>query len=309
MRPCRPPAARPAGCPGVLRPRRPGLTFLPLLVDRRSPPERTLPPSADDELVRQECDGTRSHARKSGCAENLVAQGSTTRSSRWMTSCGEPVGQVARCGARRRPEGGRGVPDQALGERHARRRRRSRPRRRRRTRPRRRGPRPAAASDRPSTTARGGRRRRPRPGPAAPRANAIQSLRLGRRSAAGRHDGADRPPGDRVGDHVGRRRPRRSPPARPTTPRSSPPRACWPSRRSPARCPAPPATRLERGVDLDDLLDQRRVRVEAGIGGEQPGGVGEQHEQRRRRRGARRARRGGRCRRSGSRRRRRCRSR
>ena len=32
-------------------------------------------------------------------------------------------------------------------------------------------------------------------------------------------------------------------------------------------------------VDLDDLLDQRGVRVEPGIGGEQPGRVGEEHEQ------------------------------
>ena len=31
-------------------------------------------------------------------------------------------------------------------------------------------------------------------------------------------------------------------------------------------------------VDLDDLLDQRRARVEAGIGGEHAGRVGEQHE-------------------------------
>ena len=31
------------------RPRRPGLTFLPLLADRRSPPKRTLPPPVGDE--------------------------------------------------------------------------------------------------------------------------------------------------------------------------------------------------------------------------------------------------------------------
>ena len=46
---------------------------------------------------------------------------------------------------------------------------------------------------------------------------------------------------------------------------------------------APPRTGttgdgFERGVDLDDLLDQRRLLVETGIGGEQPGRVG-QHEQ------------------------------
>ena len=37
--------------------------------------------------------------------------------------------------------------------------------------------------------------------------------------------------------------------------------------------------RLERVVDLDDLLDQRRRRVEAGVGREQAGRVGEEHEQ------------------------------
>ncbi len=31
-------------------------------------------------------------------------------------------------------------------------------------------------------------------------------------------------------------------------------------------------------VDLDDLLDQRRARVEPGVGGEHAGGVGQQHE-------------------------------
>ncbi len=36
---------------------------------------------------------------------------------------------------------------------------------------------------------------------------------------------------------------------------------------------------LEGPVDPDDLLDQRRVRVEARIGGEHARGVGEQHEQ------------------------------
>ena len=42
--------------------------------------------------------------------------------------------------------------------------------------------------------------------------------------------------------------------------------------------PGAAGDRLERGVDLDDLLDERRVGVEPRIGGEQPGGVGEQHE-------------------------------
>ena len=36
---------------------------------------------------------------------------------------------------------------------------------------------------------------------------------------------------------------------------------------------------LELVVDLHDLLDQRRRRVEPGVGREQAGGVGEQHEQ------------------------------
>ena len=66
---------------------------------------------------------------------------------------------------------------------------------------------------------------------------------------------------------------------------------------------------LERGVDLGDLLDQRRLGVETRVGGEQPGGVGEHHEQVGADQVRRRARRGGRCRRSGSRRRRSCRSR
>ena len=49
--------------------------------------------------------------------------------------------------------------------------------------------------------------------------------------------------------------------------------------------PAPPhrpgaaGPGLELAVDLDDLLDQRGRRVEARVGGEQPGGVGEQHQQ------------------------------
>ena len=46
----------------------------------------------------------------------------------------------------------------------------------------------------------------------------------------------------------------------------------------PRAVPAPPASALERGVDLDDLLDERRVFVLLRIGGEEPGGVGEHHE-------------------------------
>ena len=61
---------------------------------------------------------------------------------------------------------------------------------------------------------------------------------------------------------------------------------------------------LELVVDLDDLLDERRRRVEPGVGGEQPGGVGEQHQQVGVDAGGRPGRPGGRCRRSGSRRRR-----
>ena len=41
----------------------------------------------------------------------------------------------------------------------------------------------------------------------------------------------------------------------------------------------PAGHRLEALVDLDDLLDERGRRVEAGIGGEQPRRVGEQHQQ------------------------------
>ena len=41
----------------------------------------------------------------------------------------------------------------------------------------------------------------------------------------------------------------------------------------------PAGERLELVVDLDDLLDERRRRVEPGVGGEQAGRVGEQHEQ------------------------------
>ena len=125
--------------------------------------------------------------------------------------------------------------------------------------------------------ARGARRRRRRCVPAAPRANAIHSLRLESRCGLGRtavptarpsiastidvgHVGA--------GDHRAHTRPRRDL-----------------RRRELARHPAAPARGagaagdgFERGVDLDDLLDQRRVLVEARIGGEEPGRVGEQDE-------------------------------
>ena len=43
--------------------------------------------------------------------------------------------------------------------------------------------------------------------------------------------------------------------------------------------PAPPASGLQRLVDLDDLLDERSVGVEPRVGGEQARRVGEQHEQ------------------------------
>ena len=78
VRPCRPPAAHPAGRPGALRPRRPGLTFLPLLADRRSPRARTLPPPVDDELVRQECDGRGAGAQ--GRVPNCPGAGDRGRS-------------------------------------------------------------------------------------------------------------------------------------------------------------------------------------------------------------------------------------
>ena len=99
--------------------------------------------------------------------------------------------------------------------------------------------------------------------PAAPRAKAIQSLRLEQALGPGLDDGADRPPGDGVGHDVGRvgggddrphPRPggdlgRRSLVAMPPLPRA---------------VPRPAGERLERGVDLDDLLDERRAGVERG---------------------------------------------
>ena len=103
-------------------------------------------------------------------------------------------------------------------------------------------------------------------------------MRLESRSAPGRDGGAHRPPGDGVGDHVGGvgggdHRP------------DARPRGDLRRRQLGGHAPAPPVgaaaagERLERGVDLDDLLDQRRLGVEPGIGGEQPRGVGEQHQQ------------------------------
>ena len=70
--------------------------------------------------------------------------------------------------------------------------------------------------------------------------------------------------GDRVEQHVRAGRPRRSPPARPTTPRSWPRPASTPCPPLPRAEPAPPASCLERVVDLDDLLDERRARRRGG---------------------------------------------
>ena len=47
---------------------------------------------------------------------------------------------------------------------------------------------------------------------------------------------------------------------------------------TPSHGAGPARERLELVVDLDDLLDERGVRIEPGIGGEHTGGVGEQHE-------------------------------
>ena len=113
--------------------------------------------------------------------------------------------------------------------------------------------------------------------PAAPRANAIQSLRLGRRCGFGRTAVPTASTFDRVDDHVGHvgtgddgsHPGPRGDLGGGELARHSPAAACGTGSAGDG---------LERGVDLDDLLDQRRVLVEAGIGGEQPGGVGEQHE-------------------------------
>ncbi len=47
----------------------------------------------------------------------------------------------------------------------------------------------------------------------------------------------------------------------------------------PRSLPTPPAMRLQGVVDLDDLLDERRLGVEAGVAGEQARLVGQQHQQ------------------------------
>ena len=73
---------------------------------------------------------------------------------------------------------------------------------------------------------------------------------------------------------------------------------------APPAAPGRAGQRLDLLVDLDDLLDQRGRLVEPGIGGEQAGRVGEQHEQVGAEEVGDQSRRAGRCRRSGSRRRR-----
>ena len=123
-------------------------------------------------------------ARKSGCGR-IPDQGSTTRSSRWTTSCGQPVGRGRRSGGRRRRAAraaeyrtrpfANGTPravddlDRVVGVERAL--DAADPGRR-------------AASGCPDTSA----RRAPSSTttrPPAPGANAIQSLRLGSRSARG----------------------------------------------------------------------------------------------------------------------------
>ena len=182
--------------------------------------------------------------------------------------------------------------------------RRSRPRRRRRSRPSRR-PRRAGAARRPRRSAPAWRRRRRRSCPAEPTAKAIHSLRAGKPIVSGL-------------DHRARRRARRSTASAQHVvpvgcgddgPHAGPGRDLG---RRQLRChaAAPPGRaraagqRFEALVDLDDLLDQRGRGVEAGVGGEQAGHVGEQHQQVGADEVGDRARRGGRCRRSGSRRRR-----
>ena len=93
----------------------------------------------------------------------------------------------------------------------------------------------------------------------------------------GAHDRADRPPGDRVGDDVGRVGGGDDGPH--AGPRRDPGRGELGGHAAAPPCgPGAAGDRLERGVDLRDLLDQRRVGVETRIGGEQARGVGEQHE-------------------------------
>ena len=189
---------------------------------------------------------------------------------------GQPVAELARSGA---PPPSAATPPSSAPDpwRTARRRRRrSRPRRRRRTRPRPRARRRAAATG-CRRTARGARRRRRRSRPAAPRANAIHSLRLGSRCGFGRTDGADGAPVDRVDDHVGdvgagdhRAH------ARPRGDLRRGELARHPA--APARVPVPPATASSAAStstisSISDASSSRR-----GIGGEQPGRVGEEHE-------------------------------
>ena len=99
----------------ALRPRRPGLTFLPLLADRRSPPKRTLPPPVDDELVRQECDGTR-RAQERGAEKSRSGLGhvGTVRSGQddevvaVDDLVGQPVGELGGAAAGDRAQDRRG---------------------------------------------------------------------------------------------------------------------------------------------------------------------------------------------------------
>ena len=86
-------------------------------------------------------------------------------------------------------------------------------------------------------------------------------------------------PGHRVGQDVGRGRRRRSPPAR-LTRRPSWPRRPWtPCRRSPARsrCRRPRASSSWSNSTISSMSDADGV--EPGVGGEQAGRVGEQHQQ------------------------------
>ena len=116
--------------------------------------------------------------------------------------------------------------------------------------------------------------------PLDPTAKAIQSLRAGRRLALGCTTvPAPGSPGDRRLQHaVARRLGDHRPHARPRGDLGG-----GQLRRHARRCPAADAgaagQRLERVVDLDDLLDERRRRVEPRVGGEEPGRVGEEHEQ------------------------------
>ena len=207
---------------------------------------------------------------RSPAPRSRTAQGSTTRSSRWTTSWGRPRASSAVWRPATDRSDARRVPDQALGERRA-----------------------VGADDldrvvgveraldlahtrgqqRPVVGAQGAARRRRRRRCARRRRARTRSTACGSRGAAAAA-GPTVPTGapvDRVDDHVGRRRRRRSPRARPTTPRSWPRRACSPSRRSPARCRcrrrrASSAASTSTISSISDALG-----VEAGIGGEQPG--------------------------------------